>query len=110
MKLIEEFSQSDVLSEAEKNALSELRTEVEENINHIGEVLNSLSKEYPISYRCGVTRKSIRMLLANEKRIVNQFQKEGILSENDAKGLTDDLDERYQSLTTYHINQLLDKV
>lgn len=110
LKLIEEFSQSDVLSEAEKNALSELRTEVEENINHIGEVLNSLSKEYPISYRCGVTRKSIRMLLANEKRIVNQFQKEGILSENDAKGLTDDLDERYQSLTTYHINQLLDKV
>ncbi len=107
LKLAEEFTQSDVLSEDGKNALSILREEIQENINHIGEVLNMLSKEYPISYRCGVTRKSIRMLLANEKRMVGQFVKEGILSTNDAKTLIDDLDERYNDLTTYRINQIL---
>ena len=107
MKLVEEFEQSEVLSTAEKQALGQLRSEIQENINHIGEVLNSLSQEFPISYRCGVTRKAIRMLLANEKRAVNQFVKDGLLSEQEAKVLDDDLDERYDGLTTYRINQLL---
>lgn len=109
LKLVEEFEQSDVLSTAEKDALGQLRGEIQENINHIGEVLNTLAKEFPISYRCGVTRKAIRMLLANEKRAVNQFVKDGLLSEQEAKTLDDDLDERYDGLTTYRINQLLDK-
>ena len=107
LKLVEEFEQSEVLSTAEKQALGQLRSEIQENINHIGEVLNSLSQEFPISYRCGVTRKAIRMLLANEKRAVNQFVKDGLLSEQEAKVLDDDLDERYDGLTTYRINQLL---
>lgn len=69
----------------------------------------NLSKEYPISYRCAVTRKAIRMLLANEKRQIEQFQNDGLLSSAEAQTITADLDERTLQIGTTQINRLLDK-
>ena len=49
------------------------------------------------------------MLLANEKRQVEQFQKDGLISDAEAKVMTEDLDERNLQLRTAQINRLLDK-
>lgn len=107
LKLIDEFVNSEVLGNKAKGFLNELKPEIEQNIERITKILNSLSEEYPLSYQCGVTRKAIRMLLANEKRLINQFKDDAVLSSKDAEKMIEDVDDRYEELTTHHINQLL---
>ncbi len=109
LKFVNDVSKASVLSDSKKEALQQLVNEIEENIRQIDHSITSLSKEYPISYRCAVTRKAIRMLLANEKRQVEQFQKDGLISDAEAKVMTEDLDERNLQLRTAQINRLLDK-
>ena len=109
LKLVKDFSNSSVLSDSKKEALLQLVKEIEENIDRIEQSILNLSKEYPISYRCAVTRKAIRMLLANEKRQIEQFQNDGLLSSAEAQTITADLDERTLQIGTTQINLLLDK-
>ena len=109
LKLVKDFSNSSVLSDSKKEALLQLVKEIEENIDRIEQSILNLSKEYPISYRCAVTRKAIRMLLANEKRKIEQFQNDGLLSSAEAQTITADLDERTLQIGTTQINRLLDK-
>ena len=109
LKLVKDFSNSSVLSDSKKEALLQLVKEIEENIDRIEQSILNLSKEYPISYRCAVTRKAIRMLLANEKRQIEQFQNDGLLSSAEAQTITADLDERTLQIGTTQINRLLDK-
>ena len=49
------------------------------------------------------------MLLANEKRQIEQFQNDGLLSSAEAQTITADLDERTLQIGTTQINRLLDK-
>ncbi|HBK28954.1 MAG TPA: sodium:proton antiporter [Parabacteroides sp.] len=107
MKLIDEFINSGALGDKAKGFLNELKQEIELNMKNITDVLTTLSAEYPLSYRCGVTLKAIRMLLANEKRMINQFASDAVLSSNEAEKMIDDVDDRYDDLTARHINQLL---
>lgn len=109
LKLVKDFSNSSVLSDSKKEALLQLVKEIEENVDRIEQSILNLSKEYPISYRCAVTRKAIRMLLANEKRQIEQFQNDGLLSSAEAQTITADLDERTLQIGTTQINRLLDK-
>lgn len=109
LKLVKDFSNSSVLSDSKKEALLQLVKEIEENVDRIEQSILNLSKEYPISYRCAVTRKVIRMLLANEKRQIEQFQNDGLLSSAEAQTITADLDERTLQIGTTQINRLLDK-
>lgn len=109
LKLVKDFSNSSVLSDSKKEALLQLVKEIEENIDRIEQSILNLSKEYPISYRCAVTRKAIRMLLANEKRQIEQFQNDGLLLSAEAQTITADLDERTLQIGTTQINRLLDK-
>lgn len=109
LKLVKDFSNSSVLSDSKKEALLQLVKEIEENIDRIEQSILNLSKEYPISYRCAVTRKAIRMLLANEKRQIEQFQNDGLFSSAEAQTITADLDERTLQIGTTQINRLLDK-
>lgn len=109
LKLVKDFSNSSVLSDSKKEALLQLVKEIEENIDRIEQSILNLSKEYPISYRCAVTRKAIRMLLANEKRQIEQFQNDGLLSSAEAQTITADWDERTLQIGTTQINRLLDK-
>ena len=89
--------------------MNELKQEIDQNIKSITAELTTLSTEYPLSYHCGVTRKAIRMLLANEKRLITQFEDDAILSSKDAEQMMEDVDDRYEDLTTHHINQLLNR-
>lgn len=107
MKLIDEFINSGALGDKAKGFLNELKQEIELNMKNITDVLTTLSAEYPLSYRCGVTLKAIRMLLANEKRMIKQFASDAVLSSNEAEKMIDDVDDRYDDLTARHINQLL---
>lgn len=107
LKLVDDFAQSAVLSDTEKESLAELHVEINENITRMNEVLEEVAQYYPASYQCAVTRKSIRMMLANEKRQISQLESEGVLSSKDAQTMEGDLDERYAGLTTSHMNRLI---
>ena len=107
LKLVDDFAQSTVLSDIEKDAVSELEVEINENITRMNEVLEEVAQYYPASYKCAVTRKAIRMMLANEKRQVSQLESEGVLPSVDAKAMEDNLDERYSQLNTPHMNRLI---
>ena len=94
LTLIRKFASSGVLENSEREALNGLLFEVEENLKHIEEALNKLSKEYPESYKSAVTQKAIRMLVASEKRQVEQFQKNGIITQEEAKAMLEELELR----------------
>ena len=98
LELIDEFAHSKVLTPNETAQMGILRGEIGENIEHITAVMEEMAYDYPVSYRCGVTRKSIRMLLANERRQIEQFRSEGILSASEAGSMFDDIDERHASI------------
>lgn len=98
LELIDEFAHSKVLTPNETAQMDILRGEIGENIEHITAVMEEMAYDYPVSYRCGVTRKSIRMLLANERRQIEQFRSEGILSASEASSMFDDIDERHASI------------
>ena len=98
LELIDEFAHSKVLTPNETAQMDILRGEIGENIKHITAVMEEMAYDYPVSYRCGVTRKSIRMLLANERRQIEQFRSEGILSASEAGSMFDDIDERHASI------------
>lgn len=98
LELIDEFAHSKVLTPNETAQMDILRGEIGENIEHITAVMEEMAYDYPVSYRCGVTRKSIRMLLANERRQIKQFRSEGILSASEAGSMFDDIDERHASI------------
>ena len=98
LELIDEFAHSKVLTPNETAQMDILRGEIGENIEHITAVMEEMAYDYPVSYRCGVTRKSIRMLLANERRQIEQFRSEGILSTSEAGSMFDDIDERHASI------------
>lgn len=98
LELIDEFMNSDVLTADEKQQLDVLREEINLNIERINRIMEDLADGYPISYRCGVTRKAIRMLLANERRQIEQFQEEGLLTAKEARAMIDDIDERHASI------------
>ena len=98
LELIDEFAHSKVLTPNETAQMDILRGEIGENIEHITAVMEEMAYDYPVSYRCGVTRKSIRMLLANERRQIEQFRSEGILSASEAGSMFDDIDERHASI------------
>lgn len=95
---IDEFVQSKVLTDDEKVQMDTLKGEIRENIDRMTALMDEMANDYPVSYRCGVTRKSIRMLLADERRLIMQFRREGILSASEAGVMNDDIDERYASI------------
>lgn len=99
IELIKEFENSDVLMDQEKEQLVVLKDEINSNLLKITEIMDYLSTNYPVSFRCGVTRKSIRMLLANEHRQIESFQNEGLLTAKEARAMIDDLDERHASIS-----------
>ena len=109
IKLVEEFQSSDTLTEKEKTNLQILNKEIQKNISDAEHCIAGLSVDYPISYKCAITRKAIRMLLSNERRSIEQCVEQGLLTEENAQQMIDELSERYKNLTTIKMNQLLVK-
>ena len=106
-KVLSEFATSEVLNEGKKLNLEGLEDEISKNISIVEGCLEDLAKEYPISYRCALTRKAVRMLLSNEWRTISQLVSDGLLSEKDAEQMKENIDDRYSGLSTFKINRLL---
>lgn len=109
LRLLDELAASDMFDENQKKALDLLKVEVQQNIMRIQQCIDRLAEDYPISYHCALTRKAIRMLLASERRRINQFVNDGLLSDDEAAVMYADIDERYGSLNTFKINRMLRK-
>ena len=49
------------------------------------------------------------MLLNNERKVTEQITRQGLINEEDAQILLDDIDERYKEINTLYINKVLAK-
>ena len=47
-----------------------------------------------------MTRKSIRMLLSNEKKRIEQFKEQGLISQEEAEQMVNELGERHNKFFT----------
>ena len=68
LKLVNEFGSSETVSTEYESCLSLLQVEIRKNITRASNFITKISIDYPKSYKEAVTRKSVRMLLSNEKR------------------------------------------
>ena len=59
-----------------------------------------ISIDYPKSYKEAVTRKSVRMLLSNEKKRIEQFKEQGLISQEEAEQMVNELGERHNKVFT----------
>lgn len=64
--------------------------------------IKKISIDYPKSYKEAVTRKSVRMLLSNEKKRIEQFKEQGLISWEEAEQMVNDLGERHNKVFTSH--------
>lgn len=94
LKVVEGFESPDGLTAEERNYLPGLQTEIRKNITRAEQFMDEVAIDYPRSYRAAVTRKSIRMLLMHEKKTIEQFRRQGLLSEDNAEEMTDRLGDR----------------
>ena len=107
-KVLAELVDTGVVVAEKQQSLHILSEELEQNITRMADCLVKLKKESPISYRCALTRKAIRMLLSNERRTVNQLLADGLIAEKDAESLLANVDDRYSGLSTFNINRIVE--
>lgn len=100
LELVKDFESSETFSEEGKHFLPELKKEIRVNITAAEQFMAEIALDYPRSYQNAVTRKSIRMLLSNEKRDIEQLRQQGLLSREDAQQMIDRLGERHQALSS----------
>lgn len=91
LKLVNEFVTSDTVSTEYKSCLLLLQVEIRKNITKAANFIEEISNDYPNSYKEAVTRKSVRMLLSNEKKMIDQFKEQGLISREDAEQMINDL-------------------
>lgn len=101
LKLIEELQASNLLDKEQKSVLGTLKSEIENNIKRMDNVINDLANEFPKAYGHALTLKSIRMLLSNEKRTVKQMIGNGIITEKDADPLFKNIEERADEVNSF---------
>ncbi len=94
LKLVYEFGTSETVSAEYKSCLAGLEAEIRKNIATAGNFIDAIAIDYPRSYRAAVTRKSVRMLLSNEKKTIRQFKEQGMISSEEAEQMTNALSER----------------
>lgn len=100
IKLLDELSASTLLDENQKQNITLLREEIQNNISRMEEQLSKLAEYFPKAYNHALTMKAIRMMLSNEKRSVKQLISEGVLSEKDAEPLLENISERADELNS----------
>ena len=65
------------------------------------ELINKVkSKCCGIKDKEAVTRKSVRMLLSNEKKRIEQFKEQGLISQEEAEQMVNELGERHNKVFT----------
>ena len=101
LKLLDELSHSDLLTNEQKTGLETLKEEVRLNITTMNTLIQKLATDFPGAYRHALTHKAIRMLLSNEKRTIRQMQGGGVVSEKDAEPLLNNVDERSDKVNSF---------
>lgn len=101
LKLLDDLRASEWVTGEQDSVLDTLREEINDNINRMSAFINNLADNFPKAYGHALTIKSIRMLLSNERRTVKQLINNGMLSEKDAEGLLDDIDERTDEINSF---------
>lgn len=108
LKVLSELTSTVVLDGQQKPDVESLKNEILQNISAIETCQEQLSREYPISYRCALTRKAVRMLLSSERRAINQLLQDGLVSEKDADSMLANVDDRASGLNTFNINRIVE--
>ena len=101
LKFLDDLASSDLVSEEQKRLLAQLKEEITENINKMNEVIQKLAQEFPRAYHHALTQKSIRMLLSDARRPVNQLTSEGILSDKDAEQHMESINKRIDEVNSF---------
>lgn len=101
LKFLNDLASSDLIQEKDRHFLDDLKQEVELNITKMNEVIQKLAMEFPKAYNHALTQKSIRMLLSDERRTVNQLCNEGMLSDKDSEQHLENIDKRIDELNSF---------
>lgn len=101
LKFLDDLSASDLIAENQKPLLDELKNEINENICRMNEMIQKLAAEFPKAYNHALTQKSIRMLLSDERRTVNQLTNDGVLSEKDAEAHLESISHRLDDVNSF---------
>lgn len=64
-------------------------------------MIQKLAAEFPKAYNHALTQKSIRMLLSDERRTVNQLTNDGVLSEKDAEAHLESISHRLDDVNSF---------
>lgn len=83
-----------------KVACQLLQVEIRKNITRHRILSQKYPFDYPKSYKEAVTRKSVRMLLSNEKKRIEQFKEQGLISQEEAEQMVNELGERHNKVFT----------
>ena len=103
---MEELAKSELLSAHQENAIQPLYEEIHHNIARTEQFLQQLATDFPKAYQHALTQKSIRMLLNNERKQVNQLIENGVLTEKDASPLLNDISTRADEVNLFNHTML----
>lgn len=93
LKLVEEFGAVEISSD-KKDALQMLKTELNQNITDGRAYISRLAKDFPYSYGRAVTGRAVRMMLVREKRDIEMFLRQGMITPDDAREMIDNLEQK----------------
>lgn len=100
LKLVNEFGSSETVSTEYESCLSLLQVEIRKNITRASNFITKISIDYPKSYKEAVTRKSVRMLLSNEKKEDRTIQGTGFDFPRRSRAMVNELGERHNKVFT----------
>lgn len=94
-ELLAHIDESDIIGrQLESNVLSMIEKELDSNIESAKDCLEKMKEYYPALYNNAVTKKAVRMLLAEERCTVIDMQQKGIISQEEAENIIHRIDER----------------
>lgn len=101
LHFLEQSLSANVMSRMGKEQQKVIHKEIEENISRMDAVRERVIKRYPKAYRHAVTHIAIRILLSDEKRKVERFGQQGVLTEEEVSALEHTLDVRRGQLSGF---------
>ena len=102
LKFLKELQDSELVAVDKEEILPPLYAEIHHNITRTEAFLQQLATDFPKAYRNALTQKSIRMLLNNERKNIQQMVANGVLTEKDASPLFEDISIRADKINLFN--------
>lgn len=102
LKFLQELQDSELVSVHQEQVIQPLYEEINRNISCTEKFLEQLAKDFPKAYQHALTQKSIRMLLNNERKNIEQMIHTGVLTEKDAAPLLEDIAARSDEVNLFN--------